>query len=99
MHRETPYAICDFALECTAQGPAPPAELPTTARPDTRPLWGCVDDKVLPDWQPPAVPVESIPARVVRAVVVDAHIPEADVRLMTKARAVQRLAEFYTSGE
>ncbi|GAA3079842.1 hypothetical protein GCM10010530_02920 [Kribbella aluminosa] len=61
-------------------------------------FWACVDVKVLPDRQGPESPAEAIPAGVVRALVVDAHIPEADVRAMTKAQAVQRLAEFYTVG-
>ncbi|WP_427887356.1 hypothetical protein ACQHIV_30795 [Kribbella sp. GL6] len=46
----------------------------------------------------PTAPLGSIPAGVVRALVVDACVPEADVRAMTKAQAVQRLADFYTNG-
>lgn len=62
-------------------------------------FWACVEDKVLPDRQGPTTSVEAIPAGVVRALVVDARIPEADVRAMTKAEAVQRLADFYTNGK
>jgi hypothetical protein len=61
-------------------------------------FWACVEDKVLPDRQGPKAPAETIPAGVVRALVAEAHIPEAEVRAMTKVEAVQRLAEFYTTG-
>src|SRR5207237_4946394 len=62
-------------------------------------FWACVEDKVLPDRQQPEAPAEAIPAGVVRTLVVEAHVPEADVRAMTKVQAVQRLADFYTTGE
>ena len=61
-------------------------------------FWACVNDKVLPDRRGPEIPVEAIPAGVVRALVVDARVPETEVRAMTKAQAVQRLAEFYSEG-
>lgn len=61
-------------------------------------FWACVEHKVLPDRQAPETPTEAIPAGVVRTLVAEAHIPEADVRAMTKAEAVQRLADFYTTG-
>ncbi|WP_433163874.1 hypothetical protein [Kribbella sp. CA-247076] len=62
-------------------------------------FWACVEDKVLPDRQgPPKAPAETIPAGVVRALVAEAHIPEAEVRAMTKVEAVQRLATFYATG-
>jgi hypothetical protein len=62
-------------------------------------FWACVHDKMLPDRQGPEAPVEAIPAGVVRALVVDARVSEVDVRAMSKAEAVQRLADFYTSGK
>ncbi|MGW6280389.1 hypothetical protein [Kribbella sp. NPDC055071] len=61
-------------------------------------FWACVDEKVVPQRQQVQPPAESIPAGVVRALITEAHIPEADVRAMTKAAAVQRLAKFYTTG-
>ena len=61
-------------------------------------FWSCVEDKVLPNRRGPQAPAESIPAGVVRALIAEAHIPEADVQAMTKAEAVQRLAQFYTTG-
>jgi hypothetical protein len=61
-------------------------------------FWACVHDKVLPDRQGPETPAEAIPAGVVRTLVVEAHIPEAEVRAMTKTEAIQRLADFYTTG-
>lgn len=62
-------------------------------------FWACVDDKVVPDRQGPQAPVEAIPAGVVWTLVAEAHLPESEVRAMTKAQAVQRLADFYTNGE
>ncbi len=61
-------------------------------------FWACVEDKVLPDRQELQVPAETIPVGVVRVLIVEAHIPEAQVQAMTKAEAIQRLAEFYTTG-
>ncbi|MGW7681324.1 hypothetical protein ACWGID_11320 [Kribbella sp. NPDC054772] len=62
-------------------------------------FWACVDDKVLPDRQGPQARTESIPAGVVRTLIAEAHIPEPEVRAMTKQEAVERLAEFYTNGK
>jgi hypothetical protein len=61
-------------------------------------FWACVDEKIAPKRQDVELPAEAIPAGVVRALITEARIPEADVRAMTKAGAVQRLAEFYTTG-
>jgi len=61
-------------------------------------FWDCVENRVLPDRGLPVVPAESIPAGVVRVLVHEAHVPEAEVRSMSKEQAVQRLAEFYTTG-
>ncbi len=61
-------------------------------------FWACVNGGTVPDRGGPAMPRESIPAAIVRTLVHEAHLPEAEVRAMTKAQAVQRLAEFYTSG-
>jgi hypothetical protein len=62
-------------------------------------FWACVEGKVLPDRQGPQAPAETIPAGVVRALIAEAHLPEAEVRVMTKVEAVQRLALFYTTGQ
>lgn len=61
-------------------------------------FWACVEDKVLPDRQELQIPAETIPIGVVRVLIVEAHIPEAQVQAMTKTEAIQRLAEFYTTG-
>lgn len=61
-------------------------------------FWACVKDRVIPDRGGREVARETIPVTIVRTLVTDAHIPEADVRAMTKAEAIQRLAEFYTTG-
>ncbi|TCC18942.1 cytotoxic translational repressor of toxin-antitoxin stability system [Kribbella speibonae] len=62
-------------------------------------FWACVEDKVLPDRQELQVPTDTIPVGVIRVLVVEAHIPEAKVKAMTKAEAIQRLADFYTTGQ
>lgn len=61
-------------------------------------FWACVDTGVAPDRGGHKVPPETIPAAVVRTLVRDAHIPEPEVRAMSKEQAVTRLAEFYTTG-
>jgi hypothetical protein len=61
-------------------------------------LWACVEDKVLPDRQDLQIPAETIPIGIVRVLIAEAHIPEAQVQAMTKAEAIQRLADFYTTG-
>ncbi len=61
-------------------------------------FWACVDDGVVPDRGQPERAQETIPVSVVRTLVNEAHIPEAAVRAMTKAEAIARLTEFYTTG-
>ncbi|MGL5808834.1 MAG: hypothetical protein ACRCYQ_02680 [Nocardioides sp.] len=62
-------------------------------------FWACVDNRVLPDRGQPAEVVEAIPIGVIRTLTQGARIPEAEVRAMTKAEAIARLNEFYTTGE
>lgn len=64
----------------------------------TEEFWACVEDSVCPNRGAPPPRAETIPAGVVRVLVAEAHISETVVRGMTKAEAVQRLAEFYTTG-
>jgi hypothetical protein len=40
-------------------------------------------------------PGEAIPLAVIRILTQEAHIPEAEVRAMTKAEAIARVGEFY----
>jgi hypothetical protein len=61
-------------------------------------FWVCVDDGAVPNRGQREVEQETIPVAVVRTLVNEAHIPDADVRAMTKAQAIQRLTEFYTTG-
>ncbi|MFV0459757.1 MAG: hypothetical protein ACK5MT_13410 [Actinomycetales bacterium] len=61
-------------------------------------FWDCVEHQKAPDrGQTPDVP-EAIPLGVVRALTMQACIPESEVRTMTKAEAIARLSEFYTTG-
>jgi hypothetical protein len=41
---------------------------------------------------------EAIPLGVIRALTREARIPESEVHAMTKAEAIARLSEFYTTG-
>lgn len=59
-------------------------------------FWDCVTHRVLPDRGEAPHPAESIPLGVIRILIQEAHIPEAEVHSMTKAEAVARVAEFYT---
>lgn len=59
-------------------------------------FWACVNDGRLPDrGQLPERQSEALPVGVVTTLVNVFHIPEADVRAMTKAEAIQRLAQGY----
>ncbi|MFJ9388268.1 hypothetical protein ACIRON_05585 [Nocardioides sp. NPDC101246] len=61
-------------------------------------FWACVEDKNLPSRSQMPEPREAIPMGVLRVLIQEARIPEAEVRAMTKAEAIQRLADFYTHG-
>ncbi len=61
-------------------------------------FWACVDDGIVPDRGQSQTDAESIPVAVIRTLVHEAHVPEAEVRAMTKAQAIQRLTDFYTTG-
>lgn len=61
-------------------------------------FWACVSDRVLPDRGDPSLMVEAIPMGVIRTLTQEARIPEAEVRAMTKAEAIARVALFYTTG-
>jgi hypothetical protein len=62
-------------------------------------FWECVDHQVIPDRGQAKQPAEAIPLGVIRILTQEAHIPEGDVRAMTKAEAVARVGEFYTTGK
>ena len=60
-------------------------------------FWACVNDGRLPDrGSLPERHAEAIPLGVVAALVNVFRIPEDEVRAMTKAEAIQRLAQGYT---
>lgn len=65
---------------------------------DAAEFWACVEDRVLPDRGRPQQVEAAIPLGVVRTLIHEAHLPEAEVRSMTKAEAVARVAEFSTTG-
>ncbi|OMH25196.1 cytotoxic translational repressor of toxin-antitoxin stability system [Tersicoccus phoenicis] len=63
---------------------------------DDEEFWRCVDDGVPPQRGRPPAPTETIPVAVVRTLIDQAKIPEAEVRSMTRAEALQRLNDFYS---
>jgi hypothetical protein len=62
-------------------------------------FWACVKDGTIPDRGVPKPSAEAIPVGVIRALTREARIPETEVMGMTKAEAIQRLADFYTHGK
>ena len=62
-------------------------------------FWDCVNNQVLPNRGHIQQVTEAIPLGVIRILTQEAHIPESEVRTMTKAEAVARVAEFYTTGK
>ncbi|MEH0110582.1 cytotoxic translational repressor of toxin-antitoxin stability system [Tersicoccus sp. MR15.9] len=61
-------------------------------------FWACVEDRAIPQRSRPPAPAETIPAQVIRTLIVNARIPEHEVRAMTRAQALARLADFYGAG-
>lgn len=59
-------------------------------------FWACVDDGVVPTRGSAMVPTATIPAQVIRTLIVDVHIPEDEVRQMTRDQALARLADHYS---
>jgi hypothetical protein len=62
-------------------------------------FWSCVTDGVIPSRGAPTTPEDPIPISIIRTLIVEARIPESEVRAMTKTEAVERLTRFYTTGE
>ena len=62
-------------------------------------FWACVDQGTRPDRGGATPPPDAIPAGVIRTLVREAHIPETEVRALTKEQAIARLAKFYTTGQ
>ena len=61
-------------------------------------FWDCVDNQVLPNRGQAQPVAEAIPLGIVRTLINEAHIAEAEVHAMTKTEAIARLAAFYTTG-
>jgi len=61
-------------------------------------FWKCVNAGVLPHRgaEPAVAPPSAIPLGVISALVEQFHVPEAEVRAMTKADAILRLSGFYS---
>jgi len=61
-------------------------------------FWGCVQDGDLPDRGGVEAPAaETIPLGVVTALIEQFHVPEAEVRKMSKDEAIKRMIEGYAS--
>ena len=65
----------------------------------TEEFWNCVNNQALPHRGQPQVVGQTIPLGVIRTLIQEARIPEAEVLAMTKAAAIARLTRFYTTGE
>jgi hypothetical protein len=61
-------------------------------------FWDCVTHQVVPNRGHSPEITEAIPLGVIRALTREARIPESEVQAMTKAEAIARLSEFYTTG-
>ncbi len=61
-------------------------------------FWDCVIHQVVPNRGQPQPAAETIPLGVIRILSQEARIPEAEVRAMTKAEAIARVGEFYSTG-
>jgi hypothetical protein len=61
-------------------------------------FWKCVNERVLPNRgaTPSAIPQPTIPLGVISTLVDKFHIPETEVRAMTKDEAILRLATLYS---
>lgn len=60
-------------------------------------FWDCVRDGQKPNRKDTAeTPADAIPLGVVQALIQTFHIPEAEVRAMTRDEAIRRLAEGYS---
>lgn len=95
----------------STRGSATPSTGPTTGQASGRTscetklgvtdegFWNCVSNRVSPDRGQTQPVAEAIPVGVIRTLIREAHIAEAEVRAMTKAEAVARLTDFYTTGK
>ncbi len=61
-------------------------------------FWACVRDGTPPDRGMPAVPPEALPAEMVHLLLTRVGLTEAEVAAMTKAEAVQRLNDYWSTG-
>lgn len=61
-------------------------------------FWDCVNHQVVPNRGHTPEVTDAIPLGVIRALTQEARIPEVEVHAMTKAEAIARLGEFYTTG-
>jgi hypothetical protein len=62
-------------------------------------FWNCVSNQVPPERGQAPLLAEAIPVGVIRVLTQEAHIAEAEVRAMSKAEAVARMARFYAIGQ
>lgn len=62
-------------------------------------FWACVVDGQVPHRGEPEPPGETIPLWAVQALVHQVHLQEPEVRAMTAAEAIQRVADFYATGQ
>lgn len=62
-------------------------------------FWDCVDQGITPVREIAKTNNETIPLSIIKTLVNEAGIPESEVKSMTKAQAITRLSEYYTTGK
>ncbi|MFJ1753098.1 cytotoxic translational repressor of toxin-antitoxin stability system [Kitasatospora sp. NPDC088134] len=61
-------------------------------------FWACVLDAVLPNRGAPVLPREALPAQLVHLLLSQVGLTEEQVAELDKARAIERLNQFWTDG-
>lgn len=62
-------------------------------------FWACVRDGTLPDRGEPVLPKEAIPAPLIRLLLSDVGLTEAEVAQMSKTDAIDRVNRYWTHGD
>lgn len=61
-------------------------------------FWACVGDGIKPDRGEPGVPPEALPADLVHLLIARVGLTEAQVSVMARSEAVERINRYWTEG-